>query len=149
MRTVLILGLCLAAGLQASSVRAADDPVYTSLFSSTAAGGYDVVSFFAETGPVEGKRGFKAEYNGANWRFATAANLALFQADPSRYAPQYGGYCAWAASQGYTASGDPEHWTLHDGKLFLNYNKSVKEDWLKDIPGFVRLADGHWPQMLE
>ena len=74
-------------------------------------------------------------------------------ATPSRpirsgYAPQYGGYCAWAVSQGYTAPIDPKAWKVVDGKLYLNYSKSVQKNWEKDIPGHIVSADGHWPRIL-
>ena len=98
---------------------------------------------------MKGERAFSTEYNGATFRFASQANLDTFLADPVRYAPQYGGYCAWAVSQGYTAKGDADHWKIVDGKLYLNYNKSVQETWGEDIPGFITLADGNWPTVLD
>ena len=72
----------------------------------------------------------------------------LFAADPEKYAPQYGGYCAWAVSQGYTASTDPEAWKIVDGKLYLNYSKSVQQTWEQDIPGNIAAGDGNWPKVL-
>ena len=87
---------------------AAKDPIYTSLFSKNAAGGYDVTAYFSENKPVKGKKKFNTSYMGANWLFASQENLDLFLADPEKYAPQYGGYCAWAAAGGYTAKGDPK-----------------------------------------
>ena len=128
---------------------AAEEPVYTGTFSSLAVSGYDPVAYFVEGRPVEGRRAFEFEWNGATWRFADANNLAAFAADPEKFAPQYGGYCAWAVSQGYTASTDPEAWRIVDGKLYLNYSKSVQSTWVQDIPGNIEKADRNWPGVLE
>ena len=110
--------------------------------------GYDPVAYFTEGQPVEGATEHSLDWNGATWRFASAENRALFEADPSRYAPQYGGYCAWAVSRGYTASTDPDAWTIHDGKLYLNYNRRIQRRWERDIPGNVEKGDANWPAVL-
>jgi YHS domain-containing protein len=128
---------------------AAEDPVYTGLFSDLAVSGYDPVAYFTDGKPVEGRGDFEYEWNGATWRFASQSNLAAFEAEPEAYAPQYGGYCAWAVSQGYTASSDPDAWRIVDGKLYLNYSKSVQEKWQQDIPGNIAKADRNWPAVLE
>ncbi|AZT84826.1 YHS domain-containing protein [Marinobacter sp. NP-4(2019)] len=133
----------------ASHALADEDPVYTGLLSNTGAGGYDTVSYFKTGEPTKGSTEYTTEYMGATWRFSTAENLALFEATPERYAPAYGGYCAWAVSQGYLAKGDPQHWAIRDGRLFLNYDESVQNRWLKDTEAFIRQADKNWPQVLE
>ncbi|MEL6663026.1 MAG: YHS domain-containing (seleno)protein [Pseudomonadota bacterium] len=133
----------------APAAHAEKAPVYTGLFNNLAVEGHDPVAYFTEGRPVKGERAFSTEYNGATFRFASQANLDTFLADPVQYAPQYGGYCAWAVSQGYTAKGDADHWKIVDGKLYLNYNKSVQETWEEDIPGFITLADGNWPTVLD
>lgn len=125
------------------------DPVYTGNFSNVAVEGYDPVAYFTEGKPVKGDKDFTTEYQGAEWRFSSQANLDAFLADPEKYAPQYGGYCAWAVSQGYTAKGDAKHWKIVDGKLYLNYNSSIQKKWEKDIPGFIQSADASWPTVLE
>ena len=125
----------------------AKDPVYQS-FLGTAIDGTDPVAYFTEGRPVEGSKEFTHEWNGATWRFSSAENRDKFIADPEAYAPQYGGYCAWAVAQGYTASTDPEAWKIVDGKLYLNYNKSVQQKWEGDIPGHISSADGNWPKVL-
>ena len=84
-----------------------------------------------------------------SWRFANAKNLEAFKAKPDAYAPQYGGYCAWAVSQGYTAKGDPKAWSIVGGKLYLNYNADVKKTWETDAPGNIVKADGNWPKVLQ
>ncbi len=127
----------------------AKDPVYTGFFSNLAVSGYDPVAYFVEGRPVEGRKAFEFEWSGATWRFADADNLAAFKADPEKFAPQYGGYCAWAVSQGGTASTEPELWRIVDGKLYLNYSKSVQRTWFQDIPGNIVKADKNWPGVLE
>ena len=72
----------------------------------------------------------------------------MFAANPEKYAPQYGGYCAWAVSQGYTASTDPEAWKIVDGKLYLNYSKSVQLTWEQDAAGNIAAADENWLTVL-
>lgn len=128
---------------------AAGDRVYTSTFSDLAVDGYDPVAYFSEGRPVEGRAAFEYQWNGATWRFANAENLAAFKAEPDAYAPQYGGYCAWAVSQGYTASADPMAWRIVDDKLYLNYSREVQKRWKQDIPGNIRKADANWPRVLD
>ncbi|MEM1344967.1 MAG: YHS domain-containing (seleno)protein [Pseudomonadota bacterium] len=127
---------------------AAKEPVYQSFF-GTAIDGTDPVAYFTEGRPVEGSSDFSHEWNGATWYFASAENRDAFIAEPARYAPQYGGYCAWAASQGYTASTDPNAWSIVEGKLYLNYNASVQAKWEADIPGHIASANGNWPTVLD
>ena len=107
--------------------------------------GYDPVAYFTDGRPVEGRPEFTATRDGATWRFASAEHKAAFDAEPAKYAPQYGGYCAWAVSQGYTAPIDPDAWKVVDGKLYLNYSRDVQTNWQKDIPGHIAKADGNWP----
>jgi YHS domain-containing protein len=141
------LGLALSAALP-TAAQAKLEPVYTGIFNNLAVSGYDPVAYFTAGRPVKGDARFKLNYKGAEWRFANAANLARFKADPAAYAPQYGGYCAWAVSQGYTASGDPTVWKIVNNKLYLNYNQEVGRTWAKNIPGFIRAGDGNWPKLL-
>ena len=139
---VLAFGL-LAAGIAAPQAALALDPVFNT--DGAAIQGYDPVAYFNQGKPVYGEDAFTHTYEGVQWRFASAANRDAFAADPARYAPQYGGYCAWAVSQGYTASTDPSAWRIEDGKLYLNYSKSVQGRWEKDVPGNISKADGNWP----
>ncbi len=127
---------------------AALSPVNRTLFGGVAIDGYDPVAFFTDSRPVEGRKEFAYEWNGATWRFASVAHRDLFVQEPARYAPQYGGYCAWAVSQGYTAGIDPEAWTIRDGKLFLNYDLDVQKKWALDIPGNIAKGDANWPKIL-
>ena len=137
----------LALGIGLASAALAFDPIYTN-WRGLAVSGYDPVAYFADGKAVPGSSEFTLEWMGATWRFASAAHRDAFAADPLRYAPQYGGYCAWAVSQGYTASGDPQFWKIVDGKLYLNYDADVQKKWERDIPGFIVKADHNWPAVL-
>jgi hypothetical protein len=112
--------------------------------------GYDPVAYHKNGKPVRGSGEHEFKWKDAKWRFANAEHRDLFEANPKKYAPRYGGYCAWAVSQGYTASVDPKNaWTIVEGKLYLNYNVEVKEKWEKDIPGNIQKADANWPGVLK
>lgn len=107
--------------------------------------GYDAVNYFTENEPSEGSEDFAFTYQDKQWHFKNAANLALFKADPQKYAPQYGGHCSWRmAIDGAGVYGDPKVWTVLDDKLYLNYNTEVNSRWQKDIPGFIKKANGFW-----
>lgn len=110
--------------------------------------GTDPVAYFIQGGPVAGSSEFTHTWNNATWQFASAENRDLFAANPEQYAPQYGGFCAWAVSQGYTASIDPNAWRIVDGKLYLNYSRGVQRRWERDIPGNINKADTNWPEVL-
>jgi YHS domain-containing protein len=144
------VGIALVCGASLLSLPAfADSPeIYTGRFNNLAVGGYDAVAYFEEEAAVKGAKDFSYDYQGATWRFSSAENLEQFKADPAAYAPQYGGYCAWAVSQGYTAPGNPENWTVRGDKLYLNYDDKVQADWLKDPDGFIAKADANWPGVL-
>jgi YHS domain-containing protein len=149
-RTAFIALALLGAGMAAApAAMAAKPPVYTGVFDDLAVGGYDAVAYFKDGKPLQGSKSFEHKHNGATWRFATAENLAAFKADPAKYAPQYGGYCAWAAAQGYTAKGDPKAWKIVSGKLYLNYDLNIQKKWETDIPGFIAKGDTNWPAVLK
>lgn len=132
-----------------SSAWAKDAPVYTGTFSSSAVGGYDPVAYFTENKPVKGNPKISTEYKGAKWYFASTENRDKFVANPGQYEPQYGGYCAWAVSQGKTASGDPQFWKVVNNKLYLNYDADVQKKWEVNIPDFIQKANANWPRVLE
>lgn len=121
--------------------------VNKSFFGGVALDGYDPVAYFTEGRPVEGRADLRHEWNGAVWHFSRTEHRDLFAADPGKYAPQYGGYCAWAVSQGYTADADPDAWKIVDGKLYLNYDLEVQKRWEQDVPGNIRKADENWPRL--
>ncbi len=129
---------------------AAADQIYTGFFSNKALGGFDTVAFFTDGKPVKGQSEFKTEYKGATWLFSSQQHLDLFNADPEKYAPQYGGYCAWAVgAKNDLAPGDPKYWHIVDNKLYLNYNQSVQNDWLEDVGGFIASGDKNWPGLVK
>ena len=128
-------------------VLAAEAPVFVT--DDGAIGGYDPVAYFTIGEPTKGSDQFTASWQGATFKFASAANLELFKADPAAYVPQYGGYCAYAVSKGATAGTVAEAWTIADGKLYLNYSLGVRQRWRKDVPGHVAAANRNWPAVLD
>jgi YHS domain-containing protein len=110
--------------------------------------GYDPVAYFTEKRPVKGKAEFEYSFSGAKWRFVSSKDRDMFKAEPEKYAPKYGGYCAYAVSQGKTADIDPEAWTIFQERLYLNLNKDVQRLWEKDMKEYIRKADENWPRML-
>jgi len=107
--------------------------------------GHDAVAYFTDARPVPGDARFTVDWNGATWRFASQENLDRFKAEPERYAPQYGGYCAYAMSGGALSPGDAKRWRVEGGKLYLNANVFAQKLWETNIPKRVLDADGHWP----
>jgi YHS domain-containing protein len=144
MRTLVSLGFFLVAALLGA---AAEKPVNTTLF-GVALKGYDVVAYFTDAQPVEGSTEFTHAWNGATWRFASAAHRDAFAAAPEKFAPQFGGYCAWAVSRGYTAPIDPAAWKIVGGKLYLNYSREVQAKWETDVPGHIAKAEANWPKLI-
>ncbi|MCY4489740.1 MAG: YHS domain-containing protein [Deltaproteobacteria bacterium] len=143
----MVAALFVTALLATAGTALALDPVFATYLGG-AIRGYDPVAYHTEGKPVAGKRAHRVEWKGATWSFASAGNKALFEGDPEKYAPRYGGYCAWAVSQGYTASIDPDAWSIVDGKLYLNFSLGVREQWSGDIPGNIAKGDVNWPKLL-
>ena len=131
------------------AARAASPEIYTGLVKGVAVGGYDPVAYFIEHKPVMGKGDILYSWKGATWRFASEKNRDAFAANPEKYAPQYGGYCAYAVAKGGTAKGDPQAWTIVGGKLYLNLSPAVQKLWEKDITGYIKAADKKWPGVLK
>jgi YHS domain-containing protein len=148
MRTLLVAFALLFAALLPATAHADQAPVHTGLLSNVAVGGYDPVAYFTDGRPVRGVAQFRVTHQGYEYRFASADHLATFRANPSRYVPQYGGYCAWAVANGYTAAGNPQNWRIVDGRLYLNYNDEIQTRWERDIPGFIRAGNANWPSVL-
>jgi hypothetical protein len=140
-------GRVLATGVLAVATAAcAADPVYVK--DGAALSGYDPVAYFTESRAVKGSPHFEHEWRGVRWRFESTAHRNAFAASPEKYAPQYGGYCAYAVSRNYTAPGDPEAWKIVDGRLYVNYDKSVRALWEKELPEVIQRGDSHWPAVL-
>ncbi|OXX56295.1 YHS domain protein [Vibrio sp. V12_P9A6T4] len=142
-----LLGLLL---LFVSSVSLAEDEIYTSFLSNKALSGYDTVAYFTEGEPVKGSSDFSTLYKNAQWYFSSQENLELFLNNPNQYAPQYGGYCAWAVSEKNDfAPGDPNQWAIVDGKLYLNYDKKIKTLWDANQAVHIQQADKNWPNLIK
>jgi hypothetical protein len=137
-RTMLILGVLLAA----FNLSAQQAEVFSK--SGMAIRGYDAVAYFKEGKPVKGDEQFSFKWNDANWVFSSLENLDSFKLNPEKFAPQYGGYCAYGVSENHKAPTDPEAWTIADGKLYLNYNLKVKELWKENQAGRIEDADKNW-----
>ena len=111
--------------------------------------GYDPVAYFLDGRPVQGSDEFTYAWNDAVWKFSSSKHRDLFAGDPEKYAPRYGGYCAFAVSIGRTADIDPASWSIVDGKLYLNLDAKTKKLWEQDIPGNIRKGDANWPRLLK
>ena len=125
-----------------TSVWAQQDEIYVN--DGAAIGGYDVVAYFNEGKPVKGTASVTVSYKGAKWLFASKENAEQFKANPEKYEPQYGGYCAYGCSRGYKAKTSPDAWTIVGGKLYLNYNTDVRTTWIKDQQNYIKKADENW-----
>ena len=140
-RLVLTLGMVAALPVLAASK---SDPINKD-GSGVAIKGYDPVAYFTQSKPVKGSSAFTYQWMNATWWFASAEDRDEFARSPEKYAPQYGGYCAYGVSQGHTAPIDPEAWTIVEGKLYLNYSQAVKKTWSEAIPKHIDEANQNWP----
>lgn len=114
-----------------------------------AIGGTDPVAYFTQGQPVQGSPDYQLEWRDATWQFVSAEHRDRFRADPEAYAPQYGGWCAWAAARGEAAATIPEAWKIVDGKLYLNFNRWFQWRWEANIPANIEAADEHWPNIFQ
>ncbi len=135
------------AATMATPVFAASPPVFVNS-NDIAINGYDAVAYFTVSEPVSGIPQLAYKWNGATWLFATSKTLNMFKENPEAYAPQFGGYCALAASKGAIAPSVPDAWTIYEGKLYLNFNLHAREIWRQDIPGNIAKAEANWPAIL-
>ena len=110
--------------------------------------GYDAVSYFTDGAAVMGRAELSHEWRGASWWFSDPMHLEQFREAPERFAPQYGGYCAWAVSRNDTAKIDPEAWSMVDGKLYLNYSAKIKRRWEENRAENIAAGDANWPGLL-
>jgi hypothetical protein len=149
------LATLMASTLFSSAAWAAEPPINTlktGFFggrTDTAINGYDTVAYFTLGRAVKGLDTLVVEWMGAKWKFSTHAHLDLFKANPEKYAPQYGGYCAYGVAQGSLVKIEADQFTVRDGKLYLNFDASIQEKWLKDPAGFIREADRKFPALLK
>lgn len=140
------LGLLAAAPFAAGPAFAASPDIFAT--DGVAINGYDPVAYFTTGGPVQGDPAHTIMWHGAVWQFSSPETMAAFEMDPTAYAPQYGGYCAYAMAQGAIATTVPEAWTIDQGRLYLNFSTGVRTIWTQDIPGYVSRANGYWPDIL-
>ncbi len=154
-RRRLFLALLGSVLLGAAKVAAAAPPINTlnggvlGGRGETAIQGYDPVAYFSDGKPVKGKDAFSFEWMGATWKFASQAHLDQFRADPQRYAPQYGGYCAYGVTQDALVEIEPDKFSIIDGKLYLNYNADVQARWSKDSRNYIQQADAKFKGLLK
>lgn len=141
------LALALALGPAAATSAAADTFVMTD-GDGVAIGGYDAVAYFADGAATMGTAAHSLRWQGAEWRFASAEHRAAFESNPAKYAPQYGGWCAYGAAEGYAAESDPRTaWTVRGGKLYLNWDAGVRDRWLADVQSRLARAEANWPDI--
>jgi len=140
--------LAIGASLASSPVLAAKDKIYTPFISNKALSGYDTVAYFLENKPVKGDNKYSVDYMGARWLFSSQENLDLFNGNPEKYAPQFGGYCAYAVATGTTAKGDPEQWEIVDDKLYLNINETINKRWSAKKDVYIPQGEANWPNVL-
>ncbi len=144
---VLVFVAAIGAVVPASAVRQTGNE-FNTLHAGLGAEGYDVVAYFTDGKPVAGSEQFAFEYGGVTWRFASAEHRDLFVKSPERYAPQYGGFCAWGVSVGKLFDVDPVGgWTLYDGRLYLNFNPEINATFAKDPAGFTEKANSNWTRL--
>jgi len=117
--------------------------------SKAAVSGYDTVAFFTDSKPVNGSPFISAEYQGATYFFANEEHKALFTANPEKYAPQCGGFCAYGVGLGKLFPVDINTWQVRDGKLYLNLNSDILKKFNSDFEGNVAKADKNWPELVK
>ena len=147
--STLLLFTMTATAMAAEPINTLEKKLFGYKPSGVAIRGYDTVAYFTDGKPEKGKEEFSTEWTGATWRFASQEHLDLFVADPEKYAPQYGGYCAYGVAQDSLVKIEPDLWTIVDDKLYLNYNEELNKKWKADIPGFIATADAEFPKLLE
>ena len=119
-------------------------PGYSIAGAPLALHGYDPVAYFTQAQPVRGSDALVHIHEGAAYRFASQAHLDSFKQDPERYAPQFGGFCAYGVSVGKKFDGDPRLWKIEDGKLYLNLNEEIYATFLADLDDSIEKADDNW-----
>ena len=149
-RSILVIATLLALGSTGGALAAASTSSSNGL---TAAGaplaihGYDAVAYFTTGRAERGLAEFSAKWNDVVYRFASRESLRAFQADPERYAPQFGGFCAYGVSVGKKFDGDPEVFRIVDGKLYFNLNPEIQATWEKELKKNIARADELWSEI--
>ncbi|MEX0351493.1 MAG: YHS domain-containing (seleno)protein [Paracoccaceae bacterium] len=130
----------------APAARAASPMIYSQ--GGAAIAGFDTVSYFVDGGPVPGQPDNALMWKGAVWHFASDENREAFEANPRAFAPQFGGYCAYAVSQGQLSTIDPNIWHVIDDKLYLIHSNNIERIWMRDPMANIELAEANWPEVL-
>ena len=110
-------------------------------------GGYDPVAYFTEGKPVKGNGYHVTNFQGVTYAFASEEHQEMFEANPDKYVPAYGGYCAYGVAVGKKFVADPEVWKVVNGKLYLNLDRDIQSKWKKDIPGYINTGDRNWKEI--
>lgn len=146
---LIALGVVVSTGV--SLIRVSEAEPVTQFATSgegVAVGGYDVVAYFTEGRPVPGKLWITTRWKGATWRFADEASRRAFLMDPRAYAPRFGGFCAWAVSEGFIAVADPQRFDIVDGRLYLQLDEKTQAEWRADPATRIAEAERKWPTVL-
>ncbi|MGE0475032.1 MAG: YHS domain-containing (seleno)protein [Nitrospirales bacterium] len=109
--------------------------------------GYDPVAYFTDGKPMKGSGYHVAEHKGVTYAFASKEHKNAFEANPEKYVPAYGGYCAYGVAVGKKFVSDPEAWKIVQGKLYLNLDKDIQSKWAKDIPGYIKKSEANWKEI--
>jgi YHS domain-containing protein len=120
-------------------------PPWSTPAEAVAIQGYDPVAYFTKSDAVRGSSKFIYDWNGMTWFFSSAENREVFVGEPDKYAPQFGGFCTPSIATGKNSRGGGDAWLIYNGKLYLSYDKSVRENFQRDIAGVVSKAEGWWP----
>lgn len=140
-----VFSLLLVVCVLSTTIHAQAIKYYTT--NGTAINGYDPVAYFFQNTAIAGTESYTTDWSGSKWKFISQANLDSFKLAPSKYAPQYGGFCAYGCSENHKSPTDPNAFTIVDNKLYLNYSLKVKALWIKDTTGRIKNADAYWPAL--
>jgi hypothetical protein len=147
-RLAITLGLVAGGWIGAAAIDARADEAAVYARGGIAIAGYDAVAYFRHQRAEPGSMDFALMWRGATWLFVSEETMMAFEMDPKAYAPQYGGYCAYAAARGEVSPSDPEVFNIVDGKLYLNYSAERRDQWLADRAANITAADAHWAAVL-
>ena len=132
------------------SLKAYAGEYHTTFIGNLAVGGYDPVAYFTMGKAVKGSSKYSLDWKDAKWRFSTQEHMNMFKDNPEKYAPRYGGHCAWAVSEKEVLyRGSPRHWEIIDDKLYLNHSSSINNRWMDDFSSHIKKADENWEQVKE
>ena len=138
----LVATMVLVASMASASAFAEDNS-----HSTPGVSGYDPVAYFTDSKAMRGSGFHVTVVDGVTYAFASAEHQKMFEANPRKYLPAYGGYCAYGLGVGKKFVADPEVWRIVEGILYLNLDKGIQQKWEKDIPGYIKKGDANWVTM--